>query len=255
MEEDDNREVLKPSFEHLKELYSLEQGKLHKMAHKLNERVLHPTSIEKTSVKLADAAFHESTINALNYYARNGYEHFRDTASFAKIVRDWFNKVNVKSTNYGTHSRDDERNPIRKESMEDDLSSIRSVCSWLEKWLTNSGRSGGLSLRTFEAAIRTNKAIIVLAEYLLEHKTYLNYVLLGNIQSDYLDQRFGWYRQLCCGNYDNSVTQFLQAEKTVRLRSLVKMGFDMEQIKSIFECTQEESSVREQEDIRRFVSD
>ena len=68
MEEDDNREVLKPNFEHLKELYSLEQGKLHKMAHKLNERVLHPTSIEKTGVKLPDAAFHESTINSLNYY-------------------------------------------------------------------------------------------------------------------------------------------------------------------------------------------
>ena len=70
--------------------------------------------------------------------------------------------------------------------MEDDLSYIRSICSWLEKWLTNSGGSGGLSLQTFEAASPTNKAIIVLAEYLLEHKTYLNYVLLGNIQSDYL---------------------------------------------------------------------
>ena len=83
----------------------------------------------------------------------------------------------MKSTDYGTHSRDDKRNPIRKESMEDDLSYIRSICSWLEKWLTNSGGSGGLSLQTFEAVIRTNKAIIVLAEYLLEHKTYLNYVL------------------------------------------------------------------------------
>ena len=157
------------------------------MAHKLNERVLHPTSIEKTSVKLADAAFHESTINALNYYAENRYKHFRDTASFAKIVHKLFNKINVKSTNYGTHSRDDKRNPIRKESMEGNLSYIRSICSWLEKWLTNSGGSCDLSLQTFEAAIHTNKAIIVLAEYLLEHKTYLNYLLLGNIHSDYLE--------------------------------------------------------------------
>ena len=83
----------------------------------------------------------------------------------------------MKSIDYGTHSRDDKRNLIRKECMEDGLSYIRSICSWLEKGLTNSGASGGLSLQTFEAAIRTNKAIIVLAEYLLEHKTYLTYVL------------------------------------------------------------------------------
>ena len=55
------------------------------MAYKLNEQVLHPQSTEKTNVKLADAAFHESTINALTYYAAHGYENFKDSAIFTVV--------------------------------------------------------------------------------------------------------------------------------------------------------------------------
>ena len=71
------------------------------MAYKLNEKVLHPQAIEKTSVKLADAAFHESTIVTLKYYALNGYPQFMDTAIFVQKIRNWFNNINVKSMTYG----------------------------------------------------------------------------------------------------------------------------------------------------------
>ena len=43
-----------PKISHLKELYDIESGKSQKMAYKLTEKVLHPQSIEKTSVKLAE---------------------------------------------------------------------------------------------------------------------------------------------------------------------------------------------------------
>ena len=62
----------------------------------------------------------------------------------------------------------------------------------------------------------------------------LGYVLLGFIQSGYLEQRFGWYRQLCGANYFNSVLQLLQAEKSIRIRSLLDMNFNMDSIKEIF---------------------
>ena len=65
-------QLLTPSFGHIKELYDIEKGKPQKMAYKLTEQVLHPKAIEKTSAKLADAAFHESTTNALFYYSKNG---------------------------------------------------------------------------------------------------------------------------------------------------------------------------------------
>ena len=44
----------------------------------------------------------------------------------------------------------------------------------------------------------------------------------------------GGYRQLCGRNYFNSDLQFLQAEKNIRIRSLVKMGFLISEIKDIF---------------------
>ena len=47
--------------------------------------------------------------------------------------------------------------------------------------------------------------------------------------------------QLCGGNY--SVPQFLQAEKTVRIKSLVKMDFAMKQTKGIFQATNDKEKL------------
>ena len=57
--------------------------------------------------KLADVAFHESIMNALNFYADNEYPQFKETASFTKITRDWFNAVNVKSIDYDSKLLDE----------------------------------------------------------------------------------------------------------------------------------------------------
>ena len=67
-------------FSHIVQLYHLELISPVKRAHKLTEKVLHPSSIEKTNVKLADACFHESTVNALIHYAKRGFPEFRETA-------------------------------------------------------------------------------------------------------------------------------------------------------------------------------
>ena len=122
---------------------------------------------------------------------------------------------------------DDRKSPIRRDSVESDLSYISEFGSWLETWQADSQPTKGLSSQTFQCAIRTCKAIIVLVRDLFDQYPELDFILLGNICSDYLEGRFGWYRQLCGGNYYNSVIQFLQAEKTIRLRSLIDMGYDM----------------------------
>ena len=90
----------------------------------------------------------------------------------------------------------------------------------------------GSSRSTFTAAKQTSAAFIHLSNYLLDEKA-LDFVLLGHIQSDYLEERFSWYRQLSGANYHVSVLQVLQAEKTIRIRSLVESGFDMIEIKNI----------------------
>ena len=38
---------------------------------------------------------------------------------------------------------------------------------------------------------------------------------------------------MCGGNYYNSVIQFLQAEKTIRIRSLVFMRYNMKEIRQV----------------------
>ena len=196
------------------------------MAYKLNEQVFHPQSIEKTNVKLADAAFHESTINALTYYAAHGYENFKNSAKFIKRIRNWFNEVNVKSADYGRRSLNERRNPIRRDTVESDVSYIAEFCSCLETCRADSDPLKDLTWQTFETAIRTCQAIIAIVMYLFDRYPELDFILLGNIVSDYLEGRFGRWRQLCGANYYNSVTQFLQAEKNIRLRSLVAIGYE-----------------------------
>ena len=119
-------------------------------------------------------------------------------------------------------------------------------------WQTESESIRKLSLLTVTAIICTCKGMIALIRYLFAQ---LDFILLGNICSDYLEGRFGWYRQLCGANYYNSVTQFLQAEKTIRLRSLVNMGFDMTQIKVMFETAEINQSLEQVEEIKLFTSD
>uniref|UniRef100_A0A0K2TB47 Craniofacial development protein 2like [Aplysia californica] n=1 Tax=Lepeophtheirus salmonis TaxID=72036 RepID=A0A0K2TB47_LEPSM len=43
-------------------------------------------------------------------------------------------------------------------------------------------------------------------------------------QSDKIEERFGWYRQLSGANYYISVRQILEAGKKIRIKSLVKFN-------------------------------
>ena len=101
----------------IRQLYDLEIGMPIKIAHKLNDKVLIPSILEKTNVKLGDSVYHESTINALIYYSNHGYPDFKEAADFLSILRNWFNTVNVKSSYhaeifYAFLTKDD-NNPCR----------------------------------------------------------------------------------------------------------------------------------------------
>ena len=90
------------------------------------------------------------------------------------------------------------------------------------------------------SVIQTTSAMPELAEYLLEKKS-LDFVLLGQISSDPIEKRFGQYRQLAGANYFLSVRQFLEAEKKIRLNSLVKFSnLSMTEIKDIYQEINEE---------------
>ena len=70
-------------------------------------------------------------------------------------------------------------------------------------------------------------------EYLIYEKG-VQYLNTGFIQQDPIEGRFRSYRQLNGANYLCSVLQFLQAEKKLRVRALVKDGLSMSEIKDLF---------------------
>ena len=63
----------------------------------LSQKAFHPTNIEETNFKLADAIFQESTINAMKFYGDKGYPEFHDTASLLTIIRKMRNISKVKT--------------------------------------------------------------------------------------------------------------------------------------------------------------
>jgi hypothetical protein len=89
-----------------------------------------------------------------------------------------------------------------------------------------------LTRETFFCALQTSTSLPGLCVYLLEIKD-LHFVLPGKINSDAIEHRFGQYGQLAGSNYFLSVRQFLEAEKSIRVKSLVKYSkLSMDEIKT-----------------------
>ena len=67
----DGSKILSPSFLHLKKVHEIGKGKGTKMAYKITGKVLH-----QNKRQIGHSAFHTSTINALIYYSKHGYDNF-----------------------------------------------------------------------------------------------------------------------------------------------------------------------------------
>ncbi len=67
------------------------------------------------------------------------------------------------------------------------------------------------------------KRYFLLFSYCLVELKY-EYVLLGKFQSDPIERRFSWLRQLSGGNFYISVRQLLENEKKIRATSLLKFS-------------------------------
>jgi len=225
-------------FEHLEELFNLELGQPIKIAFKLSDKVLHSTSIERTNVQLANSVFHDSTIQGLNFYADqpSGKQEWKDTALFLQTVRNWWNIVNVKTAQHGWKKRNSFLKPISLNNR-DNLNYLQKFHGWLQSWkdLVKNDSKKGLSKETFLAMEQTNLALKELAEYLLNEGGF-SFVMLGYCQSDPIERRFGWYRHLAGSVYFLSVRQVLEAEKCIRLRSLLKFsGLTLDEVHDNFE--------------------
>ena len=139
--------------------------------------------------------------------------------------------MNVKSISKGRRKRCADMEPISMTNIGEFSGFMCKFVSWLNDWMLSGKR--GLSKQTFSSCIQTSSTFPLLLQHLLEVKQ-LSYILTGNIQSDPLEKRFGRYRQLSGANYFGSVRQFLDAEKSIRVKSLIKFsGYTMREVNYI----------------------
>ena len=102
-------------------------------------------------------------------------------------------------------------------------------------------QEAGLSKETFLAFQQTCRGTAALARYLILNCGF-NYVLLGLIQSDNIESRFGWYRQLSGANYFISARQLFESERKIKAISLLKYsGFTVSDIDKIITKADPES--------------
>ena len=152
-------EVTNADFSDIEKVFEIENNKPLKIAHKLNKAVINPKSVEKTSVKLAMAVFHETTINALIEYG------FLDTANVLRVFMKLWNVLNVKTTSIGKFKRDITRDPVQ--STDDwKLKYLDDMATFFELW--QSFGILGLTKETFLAFQQTCRAISSLARYLID---------------------------------------------------------------------------------------
>ena len=146
---------------------------------------------------------------------------------------------------FGQQARDPIRDCIRKENRNEITSYLTKFYTWLKKWQKDPNMKG-LSKPTFKAAIQTSGAAPLLLGYLLD-TTSLDFFLTGHIQSDFLESRFGWYRKLL-----QLGATIPSSRKTIRIRSLVKMGFSLSDIKDIYTTVINENSAEVEQEVVVF---
>jgi hypothetical protein len=205
-------------FSDVKALFELEKGQPIKMAFKLSPTVIKPSNIQRCSVRLASALFSESTINAFQFYVNHDHQNWNGTCRFLKLIHDLWRIINVKTSDIGRNKRDPYREPVV--SIDDwKLTKLEEYFEFFSEWQT-SGRPG-LSSQTFSATILMCSSLKMIATYLIQSAGF-SFVLLGHLQSDPLERRFGRYRQMAGSNCFISYRNVIESERKIKIHSLLK---------------------------------
>ncbi len=158
-----------------------------------------------------------------------------------EVILSWWKSVNVKSKFLSHRKRDDLRAPITSQNLLEKTSFFRGFVDWLQAWgeSTQTSRTG-LTKETFQASKQTSEGLAGLSEFLiLERK--MNYFLTGKCQSDKIEGRFGQMRQMSGGNLYASVRQFLESDRTLRIKNLAALELSMSKISDIFNDSKREN--------------
>jgi len=205
--------------QHIKELYRLEENKLLNLAPQLTKRCLEPSNLDGLSMKPALSVFNDRTVAALETYSSINAEWLESALFIKKFLSIW-KILNVKSPITGKCTRQIFSEPV-KHVNDWKLVALEEFLAFIETWRQK--KCGGLTAQTFSAWTQTISAMIACVRFLLSQCS-LNYVMPGQLQSDPLEERFGWFRQMHGGNYYISVRQVVEGERRIRALSLTKFS-------------------------------
>jgi len=125
----------------------------------------------------------------------------------------------------------------------DDNTQVNFLCElleWVETWQSMPTKKK-LSNEMFFSLRHTLRGLIHLSKYLFETSD-LEFILLGKVNSDPIERRFGTYRQLSGANFFVSLKQFFEGEKKLRLRSLIRFDrLSVSDLKKLGESQQQSS--------------
>ena len=217
------------NFKYIEDLYNVESAMSLRLAHKLSERVLNPTSIQRTSAKLAMSIFHDSTVAALKYYVNKGHEDWRSTSCFVSYVCDLIKILNIRTSSVGLRRNDPLKLPLCS-TLDERLNSLSTFADFFRDW--RNCKNSGLSQETSVAAENLCRNLRTLIVHLLDDHNF-KFVLTGQISSDPIESRFGRYRQMSGGNYFISVKQLLESENKIKLSSLLNSGISLDSLTSV----------------------
>lgn len=202
-------------------------------APKLSSQVLHPGNC-KQSVPVALAIFDPSTIASILKY----FPSAQDSADFLQLFNTWWTISNAKSQ-YNRNNR------IGHAAITGDGKPkfLRKFADWLEDWRREripNAQKFTLSAQTTSAMIQTLRCQASLIEDLLF--SGYKFVLTARFQSDPLEKRYGQYRQMSGGRFLVSAKDVGRSENILKVKSLIKEGFDIKEFLTTNEHDSEDKS-------------
>ncbi|KAH8021825.1 hypothetical protein HPB51_018531 [Rhipicephalus microplus] len=183
--------------------------------------------LQGVSVSPMWTVFNPHVAEALS--ARKGhtdFQHATATAEFIKIILRWWSIVNVETPSKGFHHRNVYEEPMSNHTDDPKASFLSAFITWLDVWELYRHDTGVLTQETLSALRLSAQSLLALVKYCVS-ELHFKYILLGKVQTDPLESRFGQYRQMAGGQYHISVRQLCGTEGRIRLQyALPRMSND-----------------------------
>lgn len=190
-------------------------------AHRLTRETLYPTNFDKQNVRLVDNILHAHTIASMRE------DNFNETANGLKDWSRVWNIMNVRTLFKGDHKLDSDCKPISRYTYETDerLDYLQKFLEMIDAIHADDTTIGHRFTEETYRALRF-QIIVTLKQikYIFDTFVDVDYILLGKVSSDDIENRFGLYRRQHGTTHHVSSMRHLEAEKKIRVRHTLSWG-------------------------------